>query len=71
MDWDLEHEVVRGRGGGTKVKYANIGVGCDAGEDIGRVRRKGSGIGAAVCGDRKERLRAMRRPDANSTVPAR
>lgn len=71
MDRNLESEVIRGRSGSSEIENANVGVGGDAGEDIGRMRRKGGGIGAAVCGKRKERLRAMRRPNAHGTVPTR
>lgn len=71
MDRNLKSEVIRSRSGGSEVEYANIGVGRDAGEDIGGMRRKGCGIGAAVRGERNERLWAMRGPNAHGTVPTR
>lgn len=69
MDRNLKCEMVGGRSGGAEIEDANVGIGGDAGEDVGRMRREGGGVGATVRGERKEGLRTMRRPHANSTVP--
>lgn len=70
MDGDLEGEVIRGGGGGAEVKDTNVGVGGNAREDVGGMWRERGGIGTAMRGESEERVRAMRRPDANGTVPA-
>lgn len=69
MDWDLEGEVICGGGWGSKIVDAKVGVGGYAGKDIWRVWRKRGGVGAAMCGESDEGMRAMRRPDSYSAVP--
>ena len=70
MNRDLESEVVGGGGGSAEIEDTNVGVGGDAGENVGGMRREGGGISAAVCGKCEERLRTMRRPDPDGAIPA-
>lgn len=70
MNRDLESEVVGGGGGSAEIEDTNVGVGGDAGENVGGMGREGGGISAAVCGECEERLRTMRRPDPDGAVPA-
>lgn len=61
--------MVGGGGGGAEIKDANVGIRGDAGEDVGRMGRKGGGVGATVRRERNKRLRTVRRPDAHGAVP--
>lgn len=69
MDRNLKYEMVGGGGGGAEIEDANVGVGGDAGEDVGGMRREGGGVGATVRRERNKGLRTMRRPYAHGTVP--
>lgn len=70
MDGDLESEVIRGGGGGAEVKDTDVGVGGNAREDVGGMRRERGRIGTAMGGEGEKGVRTMRRPDANGAVPA-
>lgn len=69
MDWDLESKVVGGGCRDAEVVDAKVGVGGYTGEDIGRMRCEGGGIGATMDGENNEGLRTMRRPDSYGAVP--
>lgn len=62
--------MVGGGCGGAKIENANVGIGGDAGEDVGRMGREGGGVCATVRRERKKGLRTVRRPDTHGTVPA-
>lgn len=61
--------MVGGGGGGAEIEDTNVGIGGDAGEDVGRMGREGGRVSATVRRECKERLGTVRRPDAHSTVP--
>lgn len=59
MDGHLDGEMIRSRGRRTKIKDTNVGIGRDAGEDVGRVRRECGRVRAAMCREGEERVWPM------------